>query len=235
MTDATPLTPIPRIPAALLTRRTGQTIVCGWRDPALQRISDALRVGLIWYVSGRLPLVDAAQLVDKFRARWPALGRDRKFAHRLRLAGEPRYRLVVLANRARSEALFWLLTDRTDGENDSRESWQDATSNRTRLACYQWEAVRMPRIGAVAPSWTWSMTSAAFAIAKNEIRDAIRSRRAAQATAYGCEAATWPGFAGVRRQHAALAKIYAGEWRRIRSDDPPLWPRLRYVQRLPTR
>lgn len=222
-----------RIPAALLARKSDQTIVAGWRDPAMQRISDALRSGLTWYVHGSLPLPEASRLVAKFQERFPPLLRDRRHAHRRKLASEPRYKLIVFANRSSDEALFWLMTDRPE---DPRESWRDATGL-DRLRCYDYEAIRLTRQGAATPAWSWAMTADRFDRLKTEIKDAIRRGAPAIAIGLGEEARTWAGFAGVREQHAALRKIYLHEWaRKFRSQsEPPPWPRLRYVQRLRTR
>lgn len=221
-----------RIPAALLATRTDQTVVAGWRDPTLQRISDALRAGLTWYVSGSIKLAEASRVVRKLQAAFPQLTRDKRHSSRQGLAGLPRYKLIVFANRSAGEALFWLMTSQPI---DTREKWRDATASRTRLTCYQWEAVQQTKAGASAPVWTWAMSSESLARIKDEIRDAIRHGRPTQAVALGNESATWPGFAAVRIQRTALAHLFAGEWTRTRRDDPPKWPRLRYVQRLKTR
>lgn len=220
-----------RIPSALLNRRTDQTVVAGWRDPAMQRVSDALRSGLTWYVQGSLPLPDAGRLMAKFQERFPALTRDRKHAHRQKLAGEPRYKLVVFANRSSDEALFWLLTDRPD---DPREKWLDAT--RSRLRCYEYEAVQRTRAGAETPAWSWAFAADHFKRLKDEIASSIRrGTKPCTAVGMGQEARTWAGFSGVRAQHAQLAKVYRHEWSRKHGTEPEPWPRLRYVQRLRTR
>lgn len=218
-----------RVPSSLLARRGGQIIVAGKRNPAMQRISDALRAGLTWYVQGDLPLTDAARLVSKFQEQFPPLTRDKRYASRRKMAGAPRYRLVVFANRPSAQALFWLMTDRPE---DPREQWRDALGDPT--TCYQWEAVRRTRTGAAQPSWTWAATREHFREAKARIRKAIRQGRPEDAVAFGAESRTWPGFAGVREQRAALLRVYTAEWARTRADKPPPWPRLSYVQRLKT-
>ena len=223
---------IERLPADLIARRSGQTLIAGWRDPALQRISDALGSGLTSYTSGALPLGKACRLVAKLQTAFPDLTRDRKHAWRLKQAGKPRYKLVVFANRSGKTALFWLLTDQP---TDLREQWLDATDAVSRLSCYQWEAVRRTKPGAALPVWTWAMAAEAFKSAKAELKSYVRSGQLDDVAAMGKWSATWPGFSAVRRQRQALAHVYAGEWRRARSDAPPAWPKLRYVQRLRTR
>lgn len=222
-----------RIPEALTTRRTDQTAVAGWRDPAMQRVSDALLVGLTWYVQGRLPLAEAWRLVAKFQERFPQLTRDRFHAHRRKAAGDPRYKLVVFANRSSSEALFWLLTDRNE---DPREKWLDATGVE-RPRCYEYEAVRRTRAGSGTAAWTWQLTSEHFAERKAELKQAIRGDRPEMVELLRDRTLTWAGFAGVRAQHAELGKVCRNEWvRRYRAGSPPPeWPKLRYVRRLRTR
>ena len=199
----------------------------------MQRISDALRSGLTWYVNGTCPLPVAWKLVTKLQEKFPPLMRDRRHAHRQKLAGEPRYKLVVFANRSSDEALFWLFTDCPE---DPRETWHDA-AGKARLRCYDYEAVRRTRSDADEPAWTWQLTAEHFDRLKNELKNAIRQGSTELAIGLGDEARTWAGFAGVREQHAALRKIYAHEWaRKFRSSAvAPPWPRLRYVQRLRTR
>ncbi len=195
----------------------------------MQRISDALGSGLTWYVQGRTGLVNGADLVAKFRTRLPQLTRDRRHAHRQKLAAKPRYRLVVFANRPRSEVLFWLLTDQPEHHS---EKWIDAS--RDKLTFYQWEAVRHTREGASKPAWTWAMSASEFAKMKQEIVDAIRRGPAERAVAIGRESRTWPGFARVRAQREALNRVYQWEWQRKRSDAAPTWPGQRFIQRIRT-
>lgn len=222
-----------RIPAALLSRRCDQTVVAGWRDPAMQRISDALLSGLSWYVPGRLALEKAARLVTKMQAHFPQLTRDRRHAHRQKLAGEPRYKLVVFANRPGGEALFWLLTDRPA---DPREKWRHAVGAE-RLTCYDYEAVRHTRGNSDSPAWTWQLRPERFKKLKDEITSSVRrATKPCTAASVGLEARTWAGFAGVRKQHAQLERIYRHEWKRKHGNtEPEPWPRLGYVQRLKTR
>lgn len=223
---------IERLPADLLALRSDQTVIAGWRDPALQRISDALRSGLTWYTSGSLALTKASRLVAKLQSAFPDLTRNRQHASRLKAAGKPRYKLVVFANRSGGTALFWLLTDQP---TDLREQWLDATDAARRLSCYQWEAVRQTKPGVALPVWTWAMAAEAFESAKAEVRSHVRSGQLDQVAAIGKWSASWPGFSAVRRQRQALAHVYAGEWRRAGRADAPPWPKLRYVQRLRTR
>jgi len=225
--QSTPL--IDRVPAALLAHRGGQIIIAGKRDPAMQRISDALGAGLTWFVQGRTGLQNGAELVDKFRTRLPQLTRDRRHAHRQKLAGKPRYRLIVFANRPQSEILFWLLTDQAE---HASEKWVD--SSRDKLTFYQWEAVRHTREGASKPAWTWAMSTDKFANLKREIVDAIRRGPAERAAALGRESRTWPGFARVRAQREQLRRVYEWEWQRKRSDPAPPWPGQRFLQRVRT-
>jgi len=213
----------------LLALRGGQTIIAGKRDPAMQRISDALGAGLTWYVQGRTGLQNGAELVRKFRTRLLQLTRDRRHAHRQKLAGKPRYRLIVFANRAQSEVLFWLLTDQAE---HPAEKWID--SSREKLAFYQWEAIRHTRQGAANPAWTWAMSTRQFSKVKQEIVESIRRGPAERAVAVGQESRTWPGFARVRAQREELKRVYEWEWQRKRSDPAPAWPGQRFLQRVRT-
>lgn len=222
-----------RLPEALTDRRTEQTHVAGNRDPAMQRVSDALCAGLTWYVQGQLSLADAWRLVAKFQDGFPQLTRDRFHAHRCKAAGKPRYKLVVFANRSSSQALFWLLTDRPE---DPREKWLDALGAK-RLNCYEYEAVRRTRTGSDNPAWTWQLSPEHFKQLKDEIVLGIRrGTKPCTAARLGQKARTWAGFAGVRSQHAQLARIYHHEWKRKHGNaEPEPWPRLGWVRRLRTR
>lgn len=221
-----------RLSPELIARRSSQTVIAGWRDPVMQRISDALGSGLTWYTSGALTLDKAVRLVAKLQSVYPELSRDRSHAWRLKKAGKPRYKLIVFANRSGATALFWLMTDQPV---DTREKWLDAANPDSRLSCYQWEAVRRTKPGAALPVWTWAMEASAFAAAKIEVKQMIRTGQLDRVAGIGTWSATWPGFSAIRRQRQALAYVYAGEWRRARKGDPPPWPKLRYVQRLRTR
>ena len=212
-----------------------QVLVCTSPAAFLQRVSDALRYGLTWYVRGTAPEAKWAGIEAKFRARYPTLGRDRKFLARERKAGRPAVRLFVLQPKGRAAGLVEFVLVAAAPVPGDGETWRDAT--RDRLRVWSYEAVRQTRPGASEPAWTWRLQKARYDALRSEIIERVRKRQDDALSALAASTRRWPGFAPIRKQHRALGLLLAGEWRRSRAagEAPPEWPRLGYVRRLKTR
>jgi hypothetical protein len=198
----------------------------------LQRVSDALRSGLTWYVRGTVPEAKWAGIEAKMRARYPTLSRDRKFLHRERKAGRPAVRLLVLQPRGKAAGLIeFALVSASPVQGDG-EAWRDGT--RDRLQVWAYEAVRQTRPGSDEPAWTWRVQKARYDALRAELIERVRKHQDAALAALAASTKGWPGFAPVRKQHRALGLLLAGEWKRSRAygTTPPNWPRLGYVRRL---
>lgn len=211
----------------------GQVVACASPAAALQRISDALRAGLLWYVSGLTPARKWPAVELKLRARYPTLNRDRKHLSRERKVGRPAVRLIVLNPKGAEQAAFVLLSN-MPVEGDG-ETWRNARSDRIHVWSY--EAVRQTRSGADEPAWTWRIQKPRFEALRAEIVERVRKRQNRELLSLSLSSKNWPGFAPVRRQHFALGLLLKSEWARSRSSEapPPEWPRLGYVRRLKTR
>lgn len=211
----------------------GQVVACVSPAAALQRVADALRAGLIWYVGGVTPANKWLAVEIKLRARYPTLNRDRKHLSRERKAGRPAVRLIFLNPKGAEQAAFVLLSN-MPVENDG-ETWRNARSDRIQIWSY--EAVRQTRSGSDEPAWTWRIQKAKFEALRSEVIERVRKRQDRELLSLAQSSKKWPGFAPVRRQHFALGLLLKAEWKRSRSveSSPPEWPRLGYVRRLKTR
>jgi len=198
----------------------------------MQRITDALRAGYGYAVVEEVPLPKATRVIEKLQDRFPALTRDRRYASRQRQSDQPTYKLVAFINRSAGHALLILLST---NNSDTSERWQNVQHRRVRI--YQYEAVRATKEGQASPAWTWQITADELKRYKSELRELIRAKRSIGVQAFADASARWPGFAGVRKQREAIKRAIEGEWARSApaGSTPPHWPRLRYVQRLPTR
>ncbi len=200
----------------------------------LQRVSDALRSGLIWYVRGTVPEAKWAGIEAKMRARYPTLSRDRKFLYRERKAGRPAVRLLALRPKGKAAGLIEFVLVAAAPVPGDGEAWRDATRDRVQVWAY--EAVRQTRPGSAEPAWTWRLQKARYDALRAEIVGRVRRRQDDALVALAAATRKWAGFAPVRKQHRALGLLLIGEWKRSRanSETPPEWPRLGYVRRLNT-
>jgi len=152
-----------------------QVLVCTSPAAFLQRVSDALRYGLTWYVRGTAPEAKWAGIEAKFRARYPTLSRDRKHLARERKAGRPAVRLFVLQPKGRAAGLVEFVLVAAAPVPGDGETWRDAT--RDRLRVWSYEAVRQTRPGSAAPAWTWRLQKARYDALRSEIIERVRKRQ----------------------------------------------------------
>lgn len=215
-------------------KKTADTQVIRCQSPAsaMQRITDALAVGLSWYTAGELPAEKWPRVEAKLIARYPLLLRDRFAVYRAKKAGDVRHRLIAFQPKGESRVHFFLFAS----EADSDEQWRSCTDKHTRPRLWNYEAVRITKSGADRPVWSWRIEGASYTQLRNSLIERIRKRQDDALGAWIDSTRKWPGFAQVRRQHFALGLLLRAEWGRSRGGEAmPDWPRLRYVQRLKTR
>lgn len=224
-----------RLPLSLRALEGEQTLICAYVVPAMQRITDALRSGYVYYATGEVDLAGASRVISKLQSRFPGLARNRKHAYRVRKAGGSRHKLVAHWNKPAGLMRFVLFTDRPSPGDG--EAWADARRKEARLALYEYEALQMTKRGLSGPAWTWQIQRSVLDEYRRFARSCIHSRRQESLLKMIELTVTWPGFAGIRRQRAWLKATVDREWKiAMRSGEPsPSWPRLRYVQRVSTR
>lgn len=208
-----------------------QVIVTSRIKRALFAVLDAVPT-YPYHVHGTVPVRKLDAIVDKFRARYPDLSRDRYYACRQRKIGQPSHKLIVFRPEGDRDiqGFFVLLSSSPDA---SGERWQDARERKSRIVVYGYELVRHTRVGSDAPAWTWRIEAGHFRHLHQQMQDAIDKRKDDWLKSWLHSTTKWPGFAGVRQQHAALKKAFYGRWRRVRrsSEIAPDFPRLPYVTR----
>lgn len=209
----------------------GQIIRCHTQSAAMQRVADAVLVGLPYFVQGQLPLAKVPGLIVKLTERYPVLARDRHFTFRERRGGKPVQKLITYEHADQGLAWFWLFSS----AQDTHERWQMAKTDRP--VFWKYELVRQTKAGVAHPVWTWRFSREAYHATRDGLIERIRKHQDRELLAWIEGSKKWPGFAGIRTQHVALGQLLAAEWRRTqRGAEPvPTWPRLRYVRRLKTR
>lgn len=223
------------VPSSLVALESEQTLICAYLVPAMQRMTDALRHGYVYYTSGEVDLRASTRVVTKLQGRFPGLSRNRKHAYRVRKAGGARYKLVAHWNKSAGFMRFVLFTDRP--LPDDGEAWADARQKQSRLSLYEYEALQMTKPGLSGSAWTWQMQRTVVDEYKRFARSCINFRRPEALSRMIQLTVTWPGFAGIRQQRAWLKTAVERDWRVAMpsGEPPPPWPRLRYVQRIRTR
>jgi len=215
---------------------------------AMQRLADCVRRGYHWHTSGVVPTGRASALLAKFEALYAVNAhRNTRWRRRRRGIAAAVFQLYRLPGTnddtpgspgdAAGEALGWSLLI-TDGENPARhlEALLLATNVSTPLRIGPYELVRRSRPGQSHPAWTYRMTPKCYEAYRGR---ALRSARGDPREPSGqllrdlyCR----PGFAGVRSQVGRIIGLFRREFRRRhrRGELLPAFPRLGYVQRIPT-
>ena len=201
------------------------------RSPAvaMQAIADAARHHQ-YYVQAA-PLKDDAldRIVEKMTARYPDLLLNKYAAYRRRKAGKPVHYLVILRPGPRSSGGFWLLAT----EPDPAEKWQLVTDRHNRLTLYWWQLVRHTRAGQATPAWTWRMKPDIKESLEAKITEAVTKNLDTWLERFIWRSRRWPGFAGIRQDHAELMRFIEDRWIQVRGSSMP-WklPWLPYLPRI---
>ncbi len=208
-----------------------QVIVTSRIKRALFAVLDAVPT-YPYHVHGTVPVRKIDAIVEKLKARYSDLSRDRYYACRQRKIGQPSHKLIVFRPEGGRDiqGFFVLLSSLPD---DSGERWQDARERKSRIVVYGYELVRHTRAGDDAPAWTWRISADLYKHLLEQMIDAVDKRKDDWLKSWLHSTTKWSGFAGVRQQHAALRKAFYGRWRRTRrsSEMAPVFPRLPYVTR----
>ena len=197
---------------------------------AMQAVQDAVSVHP-YAVSADLPRAALRRVLGKLRARLPDLERDRWHASRRRAAGLPSHVLVIYWPKPGQTGWFVLLSSADDPA--AGERWQDVRQRKTRLRIRAgwWELVRHTAPGAKAPRWTWRMAAERRAALIEQFDEATAKGWRDWLTRVAQQSRRWPGFAGIRADHAAIGKHLTRRWMRTQRGEAPEWPRLPYVTR----
>lgn len=203
---------------------------------AMQRISDAVRIGYHYAVSGTIPLEKAQSFCEKQAERYD-LAWSPVRTRAARKAGQAVYRLLLLVEENSPDTVQWWLL-RTDGSmmpEAQREQWRNALKDRITIGAY--ELVRQTKAGADHPVWTWRMEKDREQALRDSVVLLIRQKRDAQLEALIESVWRAPGFSGIREQIKKTARLIHQEWKRSRSQDevmPAIPARIGYLRRLPS-
>ena len=198
----------------------------------MQRLSDLVRTGHHYYVTGSIPVEKASALAVKLNMYFD-VDQGKLLASRQRKKGAASFRLLMFLADGESNVLWFLL--RTDGEIPepaTREKWRDALTDRVKLTGY--ELVRLPRPGSKLPAYTWRYERTRCDDLRDALLSAIRTKRDDELRQLIHTLWRTPGFAGARDQVKKFADLIKAEWKRSRGSDerPEIPTRLGYVRRL---
>lgn len=169
--------------------------------------------------------------VTKFVIRYPELLRDKFFAYRLRKSGEASHKLVIYRPKKDGGRAFLVLLS---SHPDSHEKWIDVRERKSRLIVFDYELVRVTKEGQSAPVWTWRIAGVKYDAIREAIKIAVDNKYDDKLAIITDGTRKWPGFHEVRNQHYELGEFLRERWKRTRTGDPPIWPRLPYVTRRST-
>lgn len=198
----------------------------------MQKLSDYVRHGYVFWTSGTIEASKAAALVRKF-CRYYAIDLDRNRRARAKKRGEGC--AVFLAWPSSPGVLTWfLLVTQGDHPAHSLEKLRNALEPAGRLTLTGYELVRATRPGADKPALTWRMTSETYESWRTRIIDTVRRGDALTVRQSIASLYRVPGFAGSRAQVKKCLTLFKAEWKRTKSKEPfPTTPRfLAYVRRL---
>lgn len=201
----------------------------------MQRLSDYIRFGHSWYVTGQISIEKAGYFAGKLDSIY-RVGQTRLDAFRQRKEGKACFKLIMFySNNDQENVRWWLLRSPGEAPTDAtKEKWTSVLEHRLQLDGY--ELVRLPRQGKSSSSWTWRYQAMRIQAIRDSVLMAIRSKDdlALQQLIYS----SWrtPGFSGAREQVKKLKALIISEWKRTRHSRegmPHIPSRIGYVQRLP--
>jgi hypothetical protein len=198
----------------------------------MQRVGDAVRAGAAYYIQGATRFEKVPVTLQRFGARYHVnLGRASDL--RARQAGQDVARWIGYHEES-SGLVHWVLLYWPGTSPDPTERWMCPTVDRLQHSGY--ELVRITKVGASRPVWTWRYTKQRYQGLRDQLVGAIRLRQDAAVDQIIHSLARSPGFAGVRTQVKQLWRLIGAEWKRGRSMSEPLpnIPKnIGYVRRLP--
>jgi hypothetical protein len=199
----------------------------------MQRLADLARYGYSFYIQGQISRAKAYFMAEKFSLFY-GTGLGRMEQSRLRKLGQATFRFLAWHDE-NVDVVHWVLL-RTDGstpEEATREKWHSLVDDRL-VVVGGYELVRVTKVGASKPVWTWRYTKAHYTKLRESLIGDIRGRRDLPTKQLIHEIWRTPGFSAAREQVKQLKVLILAEWKRSRGTDPlPDIPdRLGYVRKL---
>lgn len=181
----------------------------------MQQMIRYLSVGYINHTNGVVHASKIAGLSKKLMSKYDTeIDKNRRTRRKKKGQGNA----VYLCYPSRENVSFQFFLFLSPGTHFMRgcEKLKDATKKRQRVIfdeCY--EAIQLPRKGGIN-SWTWRLTSAAYADVRAEISEIIRVKKSKAALKdYIATMERRPGFRGVRTQVNLLRWEAIKEWNRV--------------------
>lgn len=191
---------------------------------ALSRVSLLAQRGYVRHVGGVLHAREAARVLRKLTAQYPALADHPQQAARRRARGEAAARLTAWV--ARDHRIAWTIQVTADGGGPvvEQERLRDARRVREALRIGDYELVRMPR-KEQQPAWTWRVRRDRWAAIAATGLAMARQRDLEAAQRFIALELKRPGFRGTILQRRALFRAMARARRRQHLTPPLEAPR----------
>jgi hypothetical protein len=177
------------------------------KGPWMQRISDLICTGHIFYISGQVEIGKVKSLADKFAKNYET-GLSKMEQSRKRKNGFASFRFLAWQE-DKNEIVHWVLC-RTDGiipEVGNKEKWQDATGKSRLNISGGYELVRLTKPNEPKPTWTWRYNKNHYESLRENVLRVIRNRRDDLLKQLIHEIWRTPGFAGARMQVKAYTRV----------------------------
>lgn len=204
------------------------------KTPWMQRISDYVRLGHVYFICGQIEPSKVKFLSEKFAKNYET-GLSKLEQSRKRKNGFASFKFLAW-NEENANIVHWILC-RTEGtlpDIGTREKWQDATSKTRLHITGGYELVRLTKPEEPKPTWTWRYSKTHYEDLRESVLRALRNKRDDLLNQLIHEIWRTPGFAGARTQVKAIGKLIKQEWKRVRSADkfPEIPTRIGYVRRI---
>jgi len=179
----------------------------------MQQIQKAATSGYVHYTTGTCLAIKLSGLVKKFQKSYE-INQSRQQVYRKKLQGEASAKFFIYAHPTDKKAFFWVLMV-TQGQHlaHALEDLQDLRERKTRLTYGDYQLIQKPSLKG-KPSFTWSLTTAAYHYYASLIRTTLRSRHSGASQDLLKHLSVMPGFSGIRQQRKDLQKIWQGEAKR---------------------
>lgn len=197
-----------------------------YKTACMQRIQNLVVKGYSRYTSGVVEYTKALKLVAKFEDLYGIhLNENQRFYRKKQ--GLSNSKLIMYPKPNAQEFLWWLLVTEGNGKVELLEQLQEVTGSSSRLQWFDdYEIIMLMREGRAKPNITWRMTKQCYNAWNTRIRHAIRSRSNENLKQTLWSLHRVPGFSELRIQVKQLRHFIFKEWKRSRSDDLPVLPKI---------
>ena len=210
-----------------------------YRSAYLQRITDYVRKGYIYSISGTIAAKKVGDLGQKFHSFYNCFASKNQRMLTKKAGRANCMLLLYIPHMVEIDAdtlVQWtLLFSPGDSVAHKLEKPSDATVSKSRIKHHNLELVQLPRPGQATPAWTWRFDAKHY----EHLRDTvIAMSKIGHGQTEPLEdfletLAKTPGFAGVRHQVKQLFKLAKASVKRYSADNIELnVPKHRYLQRL---